>query len=916
MVYHDTIPPVAVAQDITVSLDAGGNASITVFDISNGSSDNCSIQSMSLDVSTFTTSNLGGNPVTLTVTDEAGRISTSTATVTVTPYVAPTGSCHQGGTLNFPAGSWIIAMDNTLQPGKFYSTIPAGYPNAGSTPSGTTPFNLKAYGLINALLQNNIHVYWAINSVKAKNGVDIAVNAFRRFPTTAGTANYNFLSGPMVIHPSDTAAAKVIIQSFGNEVRVYQTTAPKDIEYAYKLNFKPKVLLLTNGGMKSGEWQYEKHAALFTIAGIPSSVWEASRAADVSLDGSSCYSMAAEAHWKDGEDTTNGTPYTAAAAETDRVRSFVEGGGNFLTQCAGLEPYENNERFHTSNGMVPSCGNGCAPYTDAQAALAHTEYFPANPFMQINGNLNNDPTGTYVAIRKNGGTYAPLLKQVITKNNVEKDQVAGAIKLTPADEAGGFVFYMGGHDYRKQGETDKPYDVTYVNGIRMFLNAFLTPPKRPLCASLTFCNSVTAPDTEAPQPDVLPLPTVIGQCSANVTAPTATDNVDGTVTGTTINPTNYTVQGTYSITWVFTDAAGNSSTQTQTVIIDDTTAPVPNTATLPNITAQCTATATAPTATDNCAGTVTGVSAGPTTFSGDGTYTITWRYDDGNGNVSQQNQTVIIDDTQAPVPNSVMVLVTQECSASATPPTATDNCAGTVTGTPSGPTDFTTQGTHIITWTYDDGNGNSSQQTQTVIVDDNTAPVPDVATLPNATGQCSVTATAPTATDNCAGTVTGTPSGPTTFSAQGTYSITWTYNDGNGNSSQQTQTVIVDDTTAPVPNAASLATVTGQCSATATAPTATDNCAGTVTGTPSGPTTFSTQGTFTITWTYSDGNGNSSQQTQTVIVDDTTAPVANVATLPTITGQCSASATGPAPTATDNCAGTITGAVVSFTITV
>ncbi|MEZ4931799.1 MAG: hypothetical protein R2788_06750 [Saprospiraceae bacterium] len=55
--------------------------------------------------------------------------------------------------------------------------------------------------------------------------------------------------------------------------------------------------------------------------------------------------------------------------------------------------------------------------------------------------------------------------------------------------------------------------------------------------------------------------------------------------------------------------------------------------------------------------------------------------------------------------------------------------------------------------------------------------------------------------------------------------------------------------------------------------------------------TYNTQGTFTITWTYDDGNGNTSTQTQTVIVDDVTAPVPDVATLPDVTGECSATVT-------------------------
>src|SRR4030095_3471920 len=105
----------------------------------------------------------------------------------------------------------------------------------------------------------------------------------------------------------------------------------------------------------------------------------------------------------------------------------------------------------------------------------------------------------------------------------------------------------------------------------------------------------------------------------------------------------------------------------------------------------------------------------------------------------------------------------------------------------------------------------------------------------------------------------------------GTFTVHWTFNDGHGNSSTANQTVTVQDTTAPV--APVLANVTGQCSATVTAPTTTDNCAGTVTGTTSDPLVYNTQGTFTVHWTFNDGHGNSSTANQTVTVQDTTAPV-------------------------------------------
>src|SRR5206468_3293944 len=158
-------------------------------------------------------------------------------------------------------------------------------------------------------------------------------------------------------------------------------------------------------------------------------------------------------------------------------------------------------------------------------------------------------------------------------------------------------------------------------------------------------------------------------------------------------------------------------------------------------------------------------------------------------------------------------------------------------------------------------------------------------------------------TDNCAGSITGTTGDPLTCNPQGTYTVHWTYNDGNGNNSYQSQTVVVKDAIAPVPDVATLDTVKGQCSATiSSAPNATDNCAGSITGTTGDPLTCNAQGTYTVQWTYNDGNGNNSYQSQTVVVKDAIAPVPDVATLDTVKGQCTATISS-APKATDNCAG-------------
>jgi len=87
---QDNIPPVVITQNVTVQLDATGNASITAAQVDNGSKDACGINSMSLDKTTFDCSNVGiNNTVTLTVTDVHGNASTGTATVTVQDNIPP-----------------------------------------------------------------------------------------------------------------------------------------------------------------------------------------------------------------------------------------------------------------------------------------------------------------------------------------------------------------------------------------------------------------------------------------------------------------------------------------------------------------------------------------------------------------------------------------------------------------------------------------------------------------------------------------------------------------------------------------------------------------------------------------------------------------------------------------------------------
>jgi hypothetical protein len=156
------------------------------------------------------------------------------------------------------------------------------------------------------------------------------------------------------------------------------------------------------------------------------------------------------------------------------------------------------------------------------------------------------------------------------------------------------------------------------------------------------------------------------------------------------------------------------------------------------------------------------------------------------------------------------------------------------------------------------------------------APIPDIANLPAISAQCAATLTAPTANS---GTITGTTTDPTSYTAQGTFTTTWTYTNG-GSSVTQAQSVVINDITAPAEDIVSLDTLWIACDETiTTVPTATDNCAGSLIGTTLDPLTYTISGTNTITWSYSDNNSNTITQEQIVVVSCTQTGINEVSIL-------------------------------------
>ncbi len=404
------------------------------------------------------------------------------------------------------------------------------------------------------------------------------------------------------------------------------------------------------------------------------------------------------------------------------------------------------------------------------------------------------------------------------------------------------------------------------------------------------------------------------------------------------------------VTLTASDPVGNSAECSFTVTLLDVTPP--NLTCAPPVTVEANATGScnfdladyrsAAMKGDNC-GTVslTQVPEAQTgyTHGADGTQSVQLIANDGNGNTASCAFTVTIDDVTSPVisacPAGTTVNTTgvsgcqvQISDFSMAAFSATDNCgtpvfdsqspvAGTyVTGVLHG-------GTHTVTVTIRDGNGNTGTCTTSVTVNDVTPPT---AVCKNITVSLSSTAGNGAASilagdvndgsyDNCA--VTPTSVTPSSFDCSnvGDNTVTLLVTDSHGLTATCAATVTVNDVDPPVANCPANMTVhtsddaTGNCSTTAsfTVPAPGDNCSATSSASPASGSVFGL-GSNTVTVTATDGAGNTHSCGFTVTVQDDENPVANCPANMTVAADATCSGivgVRTAASASDNC-GTVT----------
>lgn len=318
-----------------------------------------------------------------------------------------------------------------------------------------------------------------------------------------------------------------------------------------------------------------------------------------------------------------------------------------------------------------------------------------------------------------------------------------------------------------------------------------------------------------------------------------------------------------------------------------------------------------------------------------GTTTITYTATDSLGRVDSCTQTVTVtanpaNDTDPPTitaPADVTLstgtsggacgLVLTEAQLG-TADASDDGCTVTVarTGVPAG--NFFSVGTTTITYTATDGAGKTATATQRVTVTEDTPP--RIQAPPDASYTCVENVPAAAASqatngdpdlpgppdDNCGTptvTITESRSGVGSASSPLVITRTFTATDASGNRASSDQVITVIDSTPPSIALVGPASMTHECHQPFTDPGVTtgDNCAAAVTVTTSGGFNPNAPGNYTITYTATDGVGNTASVTRNVTVVDTVAPVITLNGSAVITHECHTPFTDPGAVATDAC---------------
>jgi gliding motility-associated-like protein len=902
----DSIKPTVVTQNITVNLNASGQATITAAQINNGSSDNCGIASVTVNQTAFTCANTGANTVTLTVTDVNGNVKTKTATVTVVDNILPT-----------------VVTQNVIRylNASGQASVTAAQINNGSSDNcGIASLAISQTAFTCAHVGVNT-VTLTVTDTKGNTATGQAtVTIIDNTPPTAIAQNINaYLNagGAVTVTPNQVGGNSTDNCSIAT-MSLNNTTFN-----CSNLGANPVILTVVDpfNNVSTANAVITVVDSIKPLLTIP---------ADITVNtNSGCGAFGFPIGTASATDNcsvisaiTNNAPTFYPVGITNIVYSVTDGSGNTKTKIQKVTVIDN---------VIPIITAPANITTTLTAGCTKTGLNLGTPVTSDNCTIasvtNNAPTAfpvgtttvTWTVTDASGNTATAT--QTVTVTDAINPTITAPANLTINANASCVAF---GVNLGTPVRADNCTVASVTNNAPAVFPLGITTVTWIVTDgsgnTATATQTVTVVDNTAPTlvaPAALTVNTNSGCTATGVNLGTAVKFDNCSIVSTTNNAPTAFPLGTTTVTWTVTDGSGNSTTATQLVTVIDNvnptiTAPAAVTATTNN---GCTRTGLnlgTPVTADNCS--VASVTNNAPTAFPIGTTIVTWTVTDGSGKTATATQTVTINDVIFPTitaPAAITANTTTGCIAAnialGTPVTA-DNCS-VATITNNAPAVFPL-GTTTVTWTVKDGSGNTTTATQTVTIVDNIYPtiVAPAALTVNTTTGCTAIGFSlgtPVTADNCS-VATVTNNAPTSFPI-GTTTVTWTVTDGSGNSTTATQLVTVIDNVNPTitaPSAVSANTTNG-CTASGInlgTPVSADNCT-VASVTNNAPSVFPI-GSTTVTWTVTDGSGNSATATQVVTVTDVTNPTITAPVAITVTTNSGCEASGIAlglPITADNC---------------
>lgn len=331
-------------------------------------------------------------------------------------------------------GALIVTMDTNFQ------KLP-GY------------FNLKAYGLVNELLQNEIPVKWIIKAGKTRTSlgsIDLNTNVTRVHPDTAALGTIGIRCGAFIIDSAYADTALSVIKYFGNSVVVFRLNNTTNMDVRYTLSHKPRILLLNSTG-------YDTIAVKYLVeAGISPASYHLQLPAGTAFNPAGSWSLISESHLTT-TDTSKLNPI---------LRYSVGKGANLMLSCSTIGSTENSTFTMTTGG-----------FDSDTLGLSAVQYLHADlPISQFSGPMMS-PNGEYKLFKPKVGSFmrANTYEVMRGSNGANYYAIAG-MKMRPNNLAGGNLFYLSGHDhYHWTIPTGSINDMNRINKRRVFLNSVFIP---------------------------------------------------------------------------------------------------------------------------------------------------------------------------------------------------------------------------------------------------------------------------------------------------------------------------------------------------------------------------------------------------------------------------------------------------------